>query len=583
VDNRTAEIVKSKFSEYLLPTMMNAAAVSMASVVDGIIVGNLLGSSALAAVGLCSPFIFGNNAIFSLFTVGGITCASIARGERNEERSNRFFTACLLVGVAVMLLYSMAVTIFAKPLCAALAGGDAALASEACNYLSSLIWTGPFLIFSMCSAQFWKVEGNPKSSTRISLIANGVNLICDYVLIRYLHMGIRGAGLSTVLGYMIGVLFTLGYYRWPNRSFLFQRPGRWLFPCIKDIVGKGAFRFVTSTASLVQNLIINTLIIRTFGPDGLAVLTVCINAMMIAIIFIGGTSETLHPILSTLFGEKDIYGIREAFRRAFVIMLALCVSLASAYIAFPEMVGRIFGITGNLSILDMALRLYAVYIPFYAVSQLLQTLYNSTGHSKNSVYLSVVEGFVLINGYALLLFAINSSLLWLCYALGSATILLLAAGYAAWTRRKEPGLHGILLLPEQQTFVQWQSSFSADNEHASALSQGIIDFCKQMQLPGRLTNHMAVAAEEMAVNTALVNRDGKPVKIDAMVGVSDDEVLLRIRNNGVLFNPLAYNEDNSLIHESIDLMVKLSTSVNYSHQLGFNTVTLSFARPGADA
>ena len=61
---RSGHIIRQKFREYLLPTVMTSMAISMASVVDGIIVGILLGEVALAAVGLSGPIIFCINLIY---------------------------------------------------------------------------------------------------------------------------------------------------------------------------------------------------------------------------------------------------------------------------------------------------------------------------------------------------------------------------------------------------------------------------------------------------------------------------------------------------------------------------------------
>ena len=79
---RSGNIIRQKFREYLLPTVLTSMAISMASVVDGVIVGSLLGDTALAAVGLSGPVIFCINLIYMLFGIGGLTCASIAKGKR---------------------------------------------------------------------------------------------------------------------------------------------------------------------------------------------------------------------------------------------------------------------------------------------------------------------------------------------------------------------------------------------------------------------------------------------------------------------------------------------------------------------
>jgi anti-sigma regulatory factor (Ser/Thr protein kinase) len=89
---RSSALVDRKFREYLVPTILTSAAVSLTAVVDSLIVGNLLGEAALSATGLASPVIFSLNALFFLFGVGGATIAAVARGRRDADYANRIFT-----------------------------------------------------------------------------------------------------------------------------------------------------------------------------------------------------------------------------------------------------------------------------------------------------------------------------------------------------------------------------------------------------------------------------------------------------------------------------------------------------------
>jgi len=159
---RTGELIRDKFKEYLLPTILTSLAVSMASVVDGAIVGNLLGDMALAAVGLAGPIIFCINLIYMLFGIGGLTCASIARGKRENEQADLIFTLTIGGGLVVMLLFSIAMQFILTPISNSLAGGDMPLAELLESYLRPLVFTGPALMFSSGMALF-ALTANPKA------------------------------------------------------------------------------------------------------------------------------------------------------------------------------------------------------------------------------------------------------------------------------------------------------------------------------------------------------------------------------------------------------------------------------------
>lgn len=204
---RTDLLINKKYIEFLLPTLLTSMAISLATVVDGVIVGNLLGSISLAAVGLAGPVIFAINTIMVLFLVGGVTCASIAKGERDTRRADVFFTLSQAMGAALLIVFAALVTAYAQPLSLLFARGDTALAKLNEQYISSIVWTGPFMHITLSNAQFWKLDGKPAAATRIALIANASNLLLDYILIKYCNAGIMGAGISTAIGYLIGTVY----------------------------------------------------------------------------------------------------------------------------------------------------------------------------------------------------------------------------------------------------------------------------------------------------------------------------------------------------------------------------------------
>lgn len=346
------------------------------------------------------------------------------------------------------------------------------------------------------------------------------------------------------------------------------------------MMDKGAYEALTSLATMTQNLLLNYLIMRSIGTIGMAIMAVSVNVMMIALIFINGTTETLMPIAGTLFGEKDIAGIRYAFRRASVLLLCACITLMACFMLFPKSVGALFGIASaeGHAVLIPALRMFSLYIPLFALNQLILTMYSVTGHSKRANALSFIQGLFFTNGFALLYAFINSDLIWLCYASASATTLAVLLLSAFRTLKKNGWLQTVLLLPPQTSFVKWESSVSAEERSATILSQGILDFCREADVNPRLANRMAVSVEEMLVNTAEFNQDAAPVSVDVMLCISDAELLLRIRDDGAPFNPGQLEAVASLLHERTDLACKLSNTMQYSHQLGFNTTVLSFQR-----
>jgi anti-sigma regulatory factor (Ser/Thr protein kinase) len=87
---------------------------------------------------------------------------------------------------------------------------------------------------------------------------------------------------------------------------------------------------------------------------------------------------------------------------------------------------------------------------------------------------------------------------------------------------------------------------------------------------------VAVASEEMIVNC--IEYGGKSSHwIDLSVIIDDNRLMLRIRDNGVPFNPVEYESDSDDydIH-GIELLKKISSKINYIRSIDLNNTVIEF-------
>lgn len=577
---RSGRMIRQKFREYLLPTVLTSMAISMASVVDGVIVGSLLGDVALAAVGLSSPVVFCLNLIYMLFAVGGLTCASIALGKRDFERANQSFTLTMGGGLCAMLLFLAGMQAVLRPLCARLAGGDAHLARLTESYLRPLLFTGPALMFSSGMAMFIRTDGWPRASAVIVMIANAVNLLLDYGLIRFLNAGIMGAGLSTAMGYAAGCVIVIPYLLNKKRSFRFVRPGGDALHTLALILKTGLPKGLTQACNLLRSLLINAVIVSSLGSVGMAIMTVCTNVLMIANIFVGGISDALLPMVAMLYGERDDFGMREAMRAARRVLMVCCVALAAFFMAAPQLMGMAFGIRSPeaMAQLGPALRLFAVYLPFFSFISLHQNFYNTSERRGLAASLVIMDGLLFVVPFALLFSRLRANLVWLCYAASGACTL---AALLVLARRvgKRENVRGLLLIREQHDYARkFDFTIAATKEEAVRLSERVLALREKGVGNVRLLNRIALVLEEMTVACAhYAHEDGEGL-IDFLIYVTDTRVTIQMRDSGRPFNPLEYIPEahDGCITDSIQLVKKLASRMEYSRQLGFNTCVLSF-------
>ena len=102
---RNYELLRSKFSEFFLPTLFTSMAGNICLFVDGLIVSFLLGAGNLSAIQIVAPVATFVNLIYWMIGLGGSVLCSVAKAEFDSNKSNSYFT------VAIMSLFSIGILI----------------------------------------------------------------------------------------------------------------------------------------------------------------------------------------------------------------------------------------------------------------------------------------------------------------------------------------------------------------------------------------------------------------------------------------------------------------------------------------
>ena len=82
---------KKKLTQYVVPTILGNCAYFLFTIIDGIFVGQGVGTDALGAVNLVWPFVMVLNAIIMLTVVGGVTVSAVRIGRGDIAGANQAF------------------------------------------------------------------------------------------------------------------------------------------------------------------------------------------------------------------------------------------------------------------------------------------------------------------------------------------------------------------------------------------------------------------------------------------------------------------------------------------------------------
>ena len=439
----------------------------------------------------------------------------------------------------------------------------------------------PVIGVGLLLVNYLGAENHPELASAYLIVANVINLVLDYIFLKYTPMGIKGAALSTVLGFLLAMVIFILYIRSDKRNLSFVILKAKDFVILKEAIVTGVPMLVFMATNFVKALGLNLIIMHLIGEVGMAVFTVCDNVLMIVEMLTGGIIGVIPNVAGILYGEKDFVGIhvlcKKMLKYSYIVLALVFVCI----MAFTEQITILFGSGGGELGAQMvsALRLFAFCAAPYLWNKFMVSYYESIEETSIASFVTLFE-----NAVVLLPVTFVGIFVWKQIdgigidgiAAGFVATEIITAVAACIFRKIRHKNTSFYIVPDKNPGINLDFSIKSTMEEAQTVHKRIIEFCQEQGASKSKANLAAVCAEEMTVN--IIRFGGKTSNwIDINLCLEDDLCRLRIRDNGVNFNPLEYQYDSEDfdIH-GIELVKKVSKSMDYIRAIDMNNTIISF-------
>lgn len=206
---------------YIFPAMGGLFVTYLYNVVDGIFVGQGVGSAALGAVNIAVPFITFVVAIAAMFPMGGATVVAIRMGREDKKGANQAFMTAITLTLAISVLLMIVGMVFSQQIVDI--SGASKLSDEmrkmAADYLLYYSAFSIPMLMSTCLSVFVRNDGSPTLSFIGMCVGAIANIFLDWLFIFPFGMGIIGAAVASGLGQVFSVLVLLSHF-WNKKGRL---------------------------------------------------------------------------------------------------------------------------------------------------------------------------------------------------------------------------------------------------------------------------------------------------------------------------------------------------------------------------
>ena len=361
-------LFNTQYWRFLWSSILIALSGCLGNVVDGIIVGNLIGEDGVSAINLTKPVVQFMFTLNMLLATGAGMLVGMEIGKKDLSRAAYIYTlsmaACLGVGLLLTLCSVLMPDIVTGWLC-----NNEQLFQPTYDYLVVMLLGAPAYMIMWALSTMVGVDGSPRLVSIAILIDNAVNLCLDIVFIQWLGWGIAGSSSATVVGHLVGIAIMIRHFYYHNNNLRLVWKDRELH-CIhafKQIISQGAPLAVASICLTLLLLSANTIVLSSLGRMGIFAFSVCMNLLQIYNLFLAGVCRTIQSFGAIQVGKGDNEAFRLVLTKSFtfitVAMLTICL-----FVWFdPQAISRLFGADEPDLIIetDKALRIFALsFIPF---------------------------------------------------------------------------------------------------------------------------------------------------------------------------------------------------------------------------
>jgi len=352
------------FIKYMMPSLLGLIAMTSASLVDGMFIGNYEGVTALAAVNLIIPIttlLFG---VSMMISIGGSVRGGKYLGEKNTAAASAIFSKTLIFMVVYGLIVIALGLMFEAEIFATL-GADKTLFPVMSEYYRIIF---PFLFFQFIVIQiyfFIRLDGFPNLAATGLAIGAVVNISLDYLFIAIYGWGLAGAALATGLSEVISLAVMLAYFFQPQRKIFFslrQKNWREVFQAAYN----GISEFINEVSGALIGFIFNWMLIQRAGVTGVAAITLVNYLLFIGFMAYFAISDSIQVIISQNYGARNPQRIRAFLRTAGIMIVGVSAGIISLLIAVSEsLIGLFIDIERDSETLVLALEFVAYVWPVF--------------------------------------------------------------------------------------------------------------------------------------------------------------------------------------------------------------------------
>ncbi|MBQ9504761.1 MAG: hypothetical protein IJU93_07095 [Lachnospiraceae bacterium] len=516
---------RAKVNRLMLVSMLEGVQYLIMQATDRVIVGQMLGSDAIAGVMVVAP-VFDLVSVFqSLITAGTVILYTRAIADYNDHKRRTIFGMAIVIAVILGLILSGGAILF-EDLFLDVTGAQGSVREYARQYL--FFYKLPFLIQPLLFLlqEFLYVEGD-----EIRFLAGHLSLLVGNALLTFIlipYMGMLGASLGSAFGIVLSFCIVLSHY--VSRKYRLKPVFTFNADYTREMIFIGIADSFNDLFNFAYIMLLNMFVIRRFGVEYLAVIAVSdfvYDMMSIG----GGVNEAMKTMLISYRGDRNEGAMKSLFIYALKITFVLAVIFIGVVWFLAPFLPALFGIEeAEMTRLTIwACRLTSLSVLAVIINELFLEYFIDIG----KYFLSIAGNFLdslLVRFSSNVLFALGFGIygIWVGEAVCTYISVTIMAAIILWRYGKKQ----FPFLLDSDSGNSLSISYRAVTDEIMEARDRTEAFLREKNVPGRALNLSMVFVEDMSMMINEANPGEKAVNIDIFITCHPENLQLVLWSDG---------------------------------------------------
>lgn len=390
--------IGSLLLQYAIPAIVAMAASSVYNIIDGIFIGQGVGSEAIMGLALTSPLMSLTAAFGAMVGVGAATLMSVKLGQKDYVTAQKILGNVVIMNLSLGIVLGMLLLIFINPILRFFGASDVTL-PYARSFMSIILVGNVVTHMYLGLNAMLRSTNRPQKAMYATFGTVLLNCIFAPLFIFVLDWGIRGAACATILAQLCMLMWQIKLFS--NKSDLIHLRREIIkldMKIVREALLVGLPQFLINLcACMVAALMTRSL--ATYGGDvAVGAFGICNRLILFIVMVVIGLNQGMQPIAGYNFGAKRYDRVMSVLKRALCVgtIITMTGFVIGMFFSTPFVTLFAKDSPELVKTASHALTCMIMMFPIVGIQIVSTAFFQSIGYAVKSIFLSLTRQLIFL-------------------------------------------------------------------------------------------------------------------------------------------------------------------------------------------